>query len=972
MESNRIEELYNRFKYGEDNFHNLMQFRVRNILLVSTIYDAYILEHDSVLSEKIVLQYHQLNLTTIPRITHISTGKEALALLQTEQFDLVITTMHMGEMTPFELTEEIKKGLPALTVLLLLTVRSDLSLLEAPLYKKNTVDKIFLWNGDAAIFLAMIKYTEDRENAQRDTQLGGVQTIILIEDSIRYYSYFLPILYKELMEQLQRLISEEVNDSQKYFRMKSRPKILLVSDYEEAITLIDKYNTSILSVISDAQFPLKGELNNTSGLKVLEYLKSQNMILSFLLQSSDLSNKDEAEKAQVPFIWKQSKTLQNDIGNYFLSSLGFGDFLFRDENGLKYGEAHSIEEFTKVIDSIPYESLHYHGNRNDFSKWLSAHGDFYSARILKEVSIDSFKGQNEVVQYLKEQFKKARERRVNGQIVSFNEDYLMTKGSISRIGAGSIGGKGRGLAFFNALLSGISSIDSHLSQIEIPNTIIIGTNAYDSFLYQNEILNLDFNSYSDQGIKELFLKAYLPEGLKKQLYKLIKQMLKPLAIRSSGLLEDSQTQPFAGIYETYFLPNTGEEQENFQQLCQAVKLVYSSVFLSNARSYLESVNLHFEDEKMAIIIQELVGKSYKGRFYPQLSGLAQSYNFYPISHMEPEDGVAQLALGFGHILAGGERAYFYCPKWPSIPFLDNEDLLKFSQRDFIYMKCDSPVKLELMEGEGSSLSKDSITTALNDGSLSKTTSKPNGVTPVLDFQPIIKYREYPLSELLLEILEIGEKSFGAPVEIEFALSSFEKEIPLSLLQIRPLNFNREKMLIGDLRQMNDAIWLKSELSQGNGIISQVEYVVLVHSESFDITQTAEIAREVEDFNHEVGLERKGKYILIGPGRWGSRDPFLGIPVQWKQICFCSAIVEHGIKNFDIEPSRGSHFLHNIISQNIGYFNIPYDSEESFIHMNWLRTQKVISSLKFTSLIQLSIPVKVIMDGSQRVSVITKN
>lgn len=988
MKETNLNYYYNKLKFGEDNFHDLMNFRIRKILLISTFYDAYIFEHDAKLSNQIVGEYHSLNLTTVPRIVIAPTGDDALEKMEQESFDLVITTIRIGELSPFDLSRIIHKKYPNLPVLLLLTVKTDITLVSRNQDKMNTFEEVFLWNGNPRLFLAMIKYVEDKKNVAYDTENGFVKVILLIEDSITFSSIYLPLFYGEIMEQTQRLISEEQNDSKKYYRMRTRPKVLLVRTFEDAIKAITRYKDHLMGIISDIEYTHNGEIDTDAGFRLIEYLHKTGIDTPVMLQSSDSTKKPLATKAGVDFLYKKSTSLLNDISRFIFRNLGFGSFVFRTPNGKEFGKAIHLKDFVSILKDIPAEALVYHSKNDHFSSWLTAHGEFEVARRLKPVKVSDFKSIEEHKAFLIKIFKDVKEQRNRGKIIDFELDSLEQEDVVIRIGSGSLGGKGRGLAFFNALLS-IMDIDKNYqnARIRIPRTTIIATGTFDQFMEDNNLIDIYYGK-TDEEIKEAFLSGTLPETTNNQLFEYISSFSKPIAVRSSGLLEDSQSQPFAGVYATYMLPNDDPDINiRFKQLTNAVKLVFASVFLHEAISYIETLNYGIEEEKMAVVIQEVVGTHHGKYFYPHFSGVAQSYNYYPVSHMKNSDGSASIAVGLGQSIVGGGRNYMFCPAHPEIQYGSVEDHLKNSQTDFYALNMmDS--NSNLINGEEVTLVSLPIKEAEKHKTLTHLASVwdyqneriVEGLSTtgprIVNFANILKYDFFPLSGILTRILDISKQALGIPVEIEFAVDltkNIDKgELPtFYLLQVRPLSVNTEEESI-DLKEIEkENILLYSHQSLGNGVIDTVKDIVFLDPSHFDNTNTIAMGKEIEKFNKTFSESGK-EYILIGPGRWGSRDRFLGIPVHWGQINRAQIIVETGLKEFDVEPSQGSHFFHNLIAMNVGYFNIPYhNAGDSFLDWEYLRTLTVIKKGTFFTHVRSKNPLTIRMDGRKGQSIILK-
>ncbi len=987
MDITKLNYYYNKFKFGEDNFHNLMKNRIKEILLVSTFYDAFIFEQDGRLSEQIFGEYRQLNLSTAPRITSVPTGKQALELLKKRSFDLVITMMRIGEISPFELSRSIKQKYPNMPILLLLNVQSDISIVEKNENELQYIDKVFLWNGDTKLFLAMIKMIEDGRNVEYDTKQGYVRVILLIEDSIKYYSMFLPLLYAEILKQTQRLINEELSDINKRLKMRARPKVLLVQSYQEAISLVEKYQEYMVAVISDVKFYNNGILDDVAGFKLIDRMKKKHLDIPVILQSSDIENEEKAQNLRVNFLNKTSKTLLHDLRTIITNNLGYGDFVFRNKAGAEMDRAATMLEFEQKIETLPGESILYHGERNHFSSWLIAHGEIQVAKKILPEKIEDFKDVEELRSYLLKVFRTVRKNSTRGKIINFQASALTEVDQIIRLAEGSLGGKGRGLAFLNALLVTMEFEDEFPEvNIALPSTCIIGTSEYDSFIERNKIGEWVI-SKSDSEIQEIFIKGTLSKQLINKLEVILEQITYPLAVRSSGLLEDSQSQPFAGIYKTYLLPNNNDDKKlRLQQLCNAIKLVFSSAYLEGARSYIESINYKVEEEKMAVIIQEIVGSEFDSCYYPHFSGVGQSHNFYPVSYLKNSDGVVSVAVGLGKTVVEGERTFRFCPKHPKMDIIPPVEQVKESQ-DFLYAVAMDKSSFNLLDGEDVTLEKMRINQVEKHGTLSHTTSTwdyennrlVNGAikngSKIVTFADILKYNYFPLAKIMEEILDIGEKALGMPVEIEFAvdLTKNEKEKiypTFYILQIRPLTINTENITIDTEHLKRNELILYTVKGMGNGIIDSVYDVIFVDPDTWDRTKTIQMHHEISELNKRMRAEGRN-YILIGPGRWGSRDRFLGIPVKWMDINMAKIIVETGSENFAVDSSQGTHFFHNLVSMDVGYFSIPHHSEIDFVDWDWLKLQKIIEKTDHFFHMQIDHPLVIKMDGYKGLAVIYK-
>lgn len=988
MKMEDLNYYYNKFKFGEDIFHQLMQKRVRDILLVSTFYDAFIFEQDGRLSEQIFGEYRQLNLSTAPRITSVPTGADALEKLKTQNFDLVITMMRIGEIGPFQLAKAIKQDNPDLPVLLLLNVASDYIIWENHAEDKHYIDDVFLWNGDTKLFLAMVKNVEDNMNVEFDTSHGLVRVILLVEDSIHYYSLFLPSLYSVIMRQTQKLIEEEVSDINKRLRMRIRPKVLLAHDYDEAVALYNKYKEYLLCVISDVRYKVGEEIDPEAGIKLISHIKSENSELPMILQSSEDHNQAIAEKLGVFFLNKNSKHLFGDLRTYMVYNLGFGNFIFRNSSGEIIDEAANIAEFEEKILHVPEDSLEFHSRFNHFSNWLIAHGEVQIAKRIRPMKMEDFATKDELRNFLHHIFRTVRIDKNRGKIINFDAVSLTEMNQIIRLTEGSLGGKGRGLAFLNALLCTMD-FEKKFDNISIslPSTAIIGTNEFDRFVDSNDIVE-KVQGKTDEEIDEIFIQGKLSEQLVQRLEIYLDHIHYPIAVRSSSLLEDSQAQPLAGVYRTFMLPNNHVDKLfRLRQLMDAIKLVFSSVYLSDARNFLEALNFKAEEEKMAVIIQETVGRVQGDHYYyPQISGVAQSYNFYPTSYMLHTDGIANIALGLGKSVVEGKLNHRFCPKYPETEMLPQQEMVRSSQKEFYALDL-SLNDFDLTKGEEITLVKLGIRDAEKHGVMKYLASvwdyenyrltdnlNEHGMK-VLTFAGVLKYNFFPLAKIVEELLEIGEIALGIPVEIEFAINleydaRYNQKPTFYILQIRPLSVNTDAYRIDPEKLDKGNLLMYTEHGMGNGVINDLHDVIYLDPKCFDKVRTTEMQDEIERFNEMMAKNGK-RYILIGPGRWGSRDKFLGIPVRWPQINRAKVILETGLRDFIVEASQGTHFFHNLVAMNVGYFTIPFISSTDYVDLEWLLAQPEKTRGSFFVHVEFDHPLVVRMDGKTGLAVIHK-
>jgi len=987
----KLEELnkyYNKFKFGEDIFHHLMQNEIKEILLISSIFDAYVLEQDSRLSEQILGEYKQLNLMMAPRITTISFTDDIASILEKKKFDAVIIMMRVGVETPGRLCTKIKEYNENLPILLLLNKKSYIEFIEQNPEILLPFTEVFIWNGDSKLFVAMIKLTEDFLNVENDTKIGDVRIILLIESSIEYYSTFLPLMYSVEMQLTQELIDSEDEIINKRLKMRARPKILMAHNYEDAISIYNKYKKNILSVISNANLKVNGILDIKGGIKLMKLIRKENPSMPIMLQSADESNMHIAKEIKAEFLYKYSNSLYHDLKEFIKINLGFGEFIFRDAKGNELARARTLYHLEKTLEKIPEDSILYHIEKNQFSSWLMAHSEIGIAKRLKDTIVTDFGSTEEIRQYLLTTIRNMRQQQNRGKVIKFNPAVFTEDDKIIQLTEGSMGGKGRGLAFLNALLVTMDlGKEFDNANIKLPKTAIICTNEFDKFLENNKIISSNFVKKNDKEINKFFINGNLTSELVSKLKTLIENVKIPLAVRSSGLLEDSQSQPFAGIYKTYMLPNNNPDDDvRLKQLCDAIKLVLASPFLESARKYIESINYKVEEEKMAVIIQEVVGsKDAEDLFYPHFAGAAQSYNFYPPKDMKHEDGIIALVAGLGKAVVDGERAFRYCPKHPRVNLLEPIGIVENNQRDFYAIDLSLEKEQEINQ-EDKFIRKKKIRTSHKEGVFKEISSVwdyerfqfLDGTyirgPRMLTYRNIIYYEKFPLSEILLRILEIGEIASGVPVEIEFAINLNEDKFNVLptfyMLQIRPLSVNKENINIKLDKITKEKTMLSTTKAMGNGEIKNIKDIVFVDPDKFDNTQTIEIMNEIEKINNY--LEKNDReYVLLGPGRWGTSDRFLGVPVRWAQINKAKIIVEASQENFTVEASQGSHFFHNLVAMNVGYFTVSHSSDSDFIDWEWLKSLPTKHNEKYAVHVELEKPINIQIDGKKGVAVISK-
>jgi DNA-binding NarL/FixJ family response regulator len=949
--SRYTDKLYPSFKV----FHELMAWKVQNILLVSSPYDAFIMEEDGRLAGRIIDEYRGLNLSRPPRLSWVSTAQEALSALSHTPYDIVITMPRLDDMPPHELGRKIKSSFPNLPVFLLTHAISP-AFGRPDLPVQDAFDKVYVWSGNTDLLLALIKNVEDRMNVEFDTQHALVRVILLMEDSPVHASAIIPMLYKEIVTQTQRVMEESINEEHRLLRMRARTKILIAETYEEAEKLYRQFTPYLLCVISDVGFSKNGRMDDTAGVSLLSMIRKENPDIPLLTLSSEEDNRQKVAPFSTTFINKNASTLHTDIHKFFISHLGFGDFIFRLPTGKTVGHAENLRSMEKVLPGIPDEALYYHAARNDFSVWLMARAEVQLASELRPVKASDFNSAGELRDYLISCIRNRREGQQKGHITDFIDEDFDPKNEFIKIGKGSLGGKARSLAFLSTLLRENPKLHDAFPDIDIriPKTIAITTDGFDAFINDNLLDELPFDSLSDAEIQTKFMAASFPDELEKKLDISLRQVTYPLAVRSSSLLEDAQYHPFAGIYQTYMIPNDHTDINiRMNQLITAIKRVYASTYLSAPRAYSGSTSHRIEDEKMGIIVQEICGARYGEFYYPAMSGVVQSYNYYPISHLTPEDGVAHIALGLGKTVVEGETALRFSPKYPQfLPgYSSVEEILNNSQKQFYALKMsESPqndhniedielVKLDIDEVADHPPVRFLSSTYIPSEHRIRDVGQSSG-HPVLTFASILKYNSIPLPQLLLEILTLGRKGMGSPVEIEFAVnfsgepfSRGPNRAEFSLLQIRPMAVDCSQTDVVIHPEEIKNAFCYSTMALGNGCFRDIHHILYVKPETFNPADTIRIAADISRFN-QLMRQANQKYILIGPGRWGSADRWLGIPVKWHDISQVSAILETASENLQATPSQGSHFFHNITSMGISYITVRQNKTD-FIDRQWI-------------------------------------
>jgi len=990
MLSREFNEIFRKYASDKEIFHDLMPLRTREILLVAPAYDAFTLEQDGLLTEILFGGYYQLNMSNPPRVTNVSTVEEATEKCSSRHFDMIIVMSRLGQGGHVELSKALRKTAPRIPIYLLLNDNVEVGAMDRRRQElQRHYDQIFVWNGNPEIFMAMVKFMEDRANVQNDTTVGLTRVILLVEDSIRYYSRYLPILYSEILKQTTRMAKDKSLDGMaRTLSMRVRPKVILATSYEEAMAFCDLYQDCLLCVITDRKFPKDGLLDREAGLKLIRALKERISDLPTLLQSSDPFKESWATALGSAFLNKNSLTLGAELSSFFHDRLGFGDFIFRNQDGEEISRAVDMEDLRQKLRTVPGESLVYHASRNHFSAWIMARGEVQVAKVLAKFRISDYTDQEELRSHLINVGDYVQRMKSLGKVVPLTESTPREEPNILRLSPGAMGGKGRGVAFIHSLLSRLD-LDHLLPEanIRIPRSAIIGTEEFTAFVSRIGLRQMLHNELDDDAIKRRFLKGFLSPELMDNLRRFLARHAKvPLAVRSSGLLEDSLSHPFAGLYSTFFLPNNDPDpQQREAQLVEAIKLVYASVYSKASRSYFQAIDYKIEEEQMAILIQEVSGSRFGDHFYPHISGVAQSFNYYPVAYTQPQDGIANLAVGLGKYVVEGGRTFRFSPPYPQLDMLTPKEQLRTSQKQFIALDM-SRTSVDLYEGDDTTLVSLDIRQAELDGALHHCASvwdnnddriRDGLDSPgprIVNFRNVLKYDQFPLAQILEHLLELIRVAMETPVEIEFAVN-LDKDPQngkptFTLLQIKHQLIDNSEVNLQAADLDPSKVFLFSERCVGNGLVEGIRDIVWVDPEGFDKFETPALAAQLEQLNDRFRAQG-GKYVLLGPGRWGSNDRHLGIPITWSMISCAQVIVEYAMANFQADASLGSHFFHNVTSLNIGYFTVPYPRGASLLDWDWLRTQPELSRSGCLVHTLLDQPVHIVMDGRRSASAIFK-
>jgi CheY-like chemotaxis protein len=967
------------------DFKDLMRERISNILLVSSRYDYYTLTDDGQLTEAIFSEYLDLNLHYAPHITRVYSGEAALASMASQPCDLVITMLRLGDMDLKSFSTAVKQAHPDLPVVLLAYKSRELQLqMDAGVLAR--FDRIFIWSGDRKLFLAIIKIFEDLKNAPVDCLQYDVRTVILVEDSPMFYSTYLPLIYTELIKQGQALIEEGRNFADKLLRQRARPKILHATTYEQAWHYYETYRSTLIGIITDLHFPVGETDAADAGLRFLRQVRRHTTELPILVQSSDSKLVDLIEAEHATFVDKYSRTLLQEVREFMKTNFGFGDFVFRLPDGGEVDRARTIRELRTKMKDIPDECLRYHASRDHFSNWLMARTRFRLASLLKPVKIDQFATTAELRRYLLDAIARHMREDTRGMIADFRRQDPDPEATFMRIGAGSLGGKARGLAFIDSILKRYLQPEYFPDiRVSIPRSIVLCTDIFASFVERNNLGWVGGADLDDDEVLRLFLEAEFPDEVKQDLHAIVQHLRMPLAVRSSSLLEDALYQPFAGIYATLMIPNADEEPEfRYIELECAIKYVYASAYFRAARNYIEVTGHLAEDEQMAVIIQQLAGCTHDHYFYPHISGVARSFNYYPFGKAKAADGVVNLALGLGRQIVEGGVSLQFCPQYPRVypQFATTKDYFSNSQHSFFALDLHPDTGRVLDEDQN--LAVLDLTKAEEHGTiryLASTWSRENDTLyegvfrkgrRILTFAPVLQSEVIPLSKILNLLMKLCQTAMNCAVEIEFAATLGEHDgrpAEFSFLQVRPMVKEEGHVDLLLDERTDEEVLLRSDQVLGNGL-HLLRDIVYVMPDSFDASKTRVMAEQIDAINKKL-VETNTPYLLIGPGRWGSSDPWLGIPVKFTCISGAIAIVETSLPTMLPDPSQGSHFFQNLTSFHIAYFTTRHFRHEHRIDWTWLDAQPEREHTDFVRHIVLDEPIEVRVDGRDGEGVIYK-
>lgn len=975
----------NQLYFKDTQFANLMTKRIFNVLLVANPYDAFMLEDDGRIDEKIFIEYMNLSLRYPPRFTQVSTPEETWKQLGNTMFDLVICMPGTDSSDTFDIARDIKAKYPKIPIVVLTPFSHGIR--ERMQHEDLSVfEYVFCWLGNTDLLVSIIKLIEDKMNLEHDIKEVGVQMIMLVEDSVRFYSSVLPNLYKFVLKQSQEFATEALNEHQRTLRMRGRPKIVLARSYEEAMRLYETFSNNILGIISDARFPHDEVIDPLAGVKLLKEVRSRDPFVPLILQSAEEENRKYADECNAVFIDKNSKKMNIDLREAVSENFGFGDFVFINPKTKEEVErVHNLKELQNIVFSIPADSFHYHISRNHVSRWLYSRAIFPVAEFLKQVTWESLQDLDAHRQIIFEAIVRYRKMKNQGVVAEFKRERFDRYSNFARIGEGSLGGKGRGLAFIDNMIKRHPDFEEfENASVAIPKTVVLCTDIFDEFMDSNRLYQLALSDADDETILRAFLRAKLPDRLVEDFFAFFDVVKSPIAIRSSSLLEDSHYQPFAGIYSTYMIPFMEDKYEMLRMLGDAIKGVYASVFYKDSKAYMQATSNVIDQEKMAVILQEVVGTQYGDRYYPAISGVARSINYYPINDELAEEGTVSLALGLGKYIVDGGLTLRVCPYHPHqvLQTSEMEIALRETQTRFYALDLKNTGQNFSLD-DGFNLLKLHVKDAEADGALNyiASTYDPydmvirDGIYPggrkVITFANILQHDVFPLARLLQLAQKYGQGEMRRPVEIEFAVNfnANNKTGVFYLLQIRPMvdikaDLNEDLNLIPE-----DKLILKSENSLGHGVMDDICDIIYVKTDGYTASNNQLIAYEIEKLNKKF-LDEGKYYVLVGPGRWGSSDTWLGIPVKWPNISAARVIVEAGLTNYRVDPSQGTHFFQNLTSFGVGYFTINAFMNDGIYNQDYLNSLPAVEETKFLRWVRFEKPLTVKMDGKKKIGVVS--
>lgn len=968
-------------------FQNLMQRRIFNVLLIASPYDGFMMEEDGRVEEQLYFEYVSLNLSSPPRVTRVLHVSEALDALRQKPFDLIIAMPGIDISETFSGAKEIKREYPDIPIVVLTPFSKEVSRRLAA-EDFGGIDYVFSWLGNMDLLLAIIKLLEDRMNAENDVLDVGVQAILLVEDSVRFYSSILPHLYRFLLKQSKDFSTEALNEHEQMLRMRGRPKVILARDYEEAVALYNKYRGNMLGVISDVSFKRMGEKDSEAGLKLARYMRQCDPYLPIIMESSEVSNREKVCAFGGTFLDKNSKKLPVDLGDAIMDNFGFGDFVLREpRSGREIGRIRDLKDMQHKIFDIPDDILLHHASHNDISRWLYSRAMFPIADVIKMHRFKSIEEAPAVKQLFFDLIVKYRKMKNRGVVAVFQKDRFDYYSNFARIGQGSLGGKGRGLAFIDSIIKKNPVCDNLEGvTISIPRTVVLCTDIFDEFMASNNLYPLALSDIPDEQILAAFLRARLPERLIDDFFALFEVISTPLAIRSSSLLEDSHYQPFAGIYSTYMIPLMADKYEMLRMLSDAIKGVYASVFYADSKAYMTATSNVIDQEKMAVIIQEVVGMEHNGYYFPSFSGVGRSLNYYPINDETPEDGVAEVAVGLGKYIVDGGLSLRFSPRYPE-KVLQTSQLdiaLRDTQTRFYALEVNKD-PVDFCVDDSFNITRLRIQDFANTGALKYMVSTYDHLDQmirdceegmgrrVVTFANMLTHNSFPLAKAVEFMLTHGQTEMQRPVEIEFAGVVDEKgqiKGRVYWLQIRPIVDRKDLVDDSVMALPDDRVLLRSNTALGHGNIENVDTIVYVRPEGFNPANNSAVAREIEKINRNFTAQGEG-YILIGPGRWGSSDPALGIPVKWPNISQARVIVEASLSNYRIEPSQGTHFFQNLTSFGVGYFTVNPSSAEGIYDIDFLNAMPAVYETDSVRIVKFKHPLAIGINGVKGVGVVAK-